>query len=116
MTTIAQNLNALGFAPVIVRISGDSGEAAGVRKHFPAEPSSQLGSASLAEKALAGAARPRADGARVYPNLGVVYGTVDRDGLAALRADPSVGKITAAPQFSLIRPVTSTKAALTTTH
>jgi hypothetical protein len=54
MTTIAQNLNALGFAPVIAHIAGDGDEAAKVRKHFTAQPTSQLGSRSLAEKALAG--------------------------------------------------------------
>jgi subtilisin len=112
MATIAQNLNTLGFAPVIVHVAGDGNAAAKVGKHFTPEPTSQLGSASLAEKALAGAARPRADSARVYPHLGVVYGTIDRDGLAALRADPSVSKITAAPEFSLIRPVASEKASL----
>lgn len=116
MTTIAQNLNALGFAPVIAYMAGDTDEAPKVRKHFTAEPTSQLGSASLALKAEAGAARPRADSARVYPNLGVVYGTVDREGLAALKADPAVSKVTAAPEFSLIRPVSSAKAALTATH
>ncbi|MDT5015324.1 MAG: in [Mycobacterium sp.] len=116
MTTIAQNLNAFGFAPVIARIAPDSDDAARVRKHFSAAPSSQLGSASLALKSEAGAARPRADSTRVYPNLGVVYGTVDREGLAALKADPAVSKVTAAPEFSLIRPVSSAKATLTTTH
>ena len=65
MTTIAQNLNAFGFTPVIARITNDSGEAARLSKHFSAEPSSQLGSASLALKAEAGVSHPRAGRARV---------------------------------------------------
>jgi subtilisin len=41
---------------------------------------------------------------RVFANLGVAFGTVDRAGLAALRKDPTVQRVTAAPQISLIRP------------
>lgn len=41
---------------------------------------------------------------RFYPNLGVMYGTVDRKGLAALRTAREVERIVGAPQFSLIRP------------
>lgn len=41
---------------------------------------------------------------RVYANLGVAFGTVDRAGLAALRKDPNVQSVNAAPQISLIHP------------
>lgn len=43
-------------------------------------------------------------GARFYPNLGVLLGTVDPKGLAALRADSRVEAVAGAPQISLIRP------------
>jgi subtilisin family serine protease len=42
-----------------------------------------------------------------FPNLGVMLGTVDEAGLAALKADRKrVGKVVASPDFSLIPPVT----------
>lgn len=41
---------------------------------------------------------------RHYPNLGLMLGTVDRRGLAALRADKRVQSVSGAPQLSLIRP------------
>lgn len=49
-----------------------------------------------------------------YPNLGIMLGTVTRDGLAALRKDDRVEKVTAAPQPRLIRPVRVAAAKLTT--
>ena len=41
---------------------------------------------------------------RYYPHLGVAFGTVTREGLAALRQDEQVGDVVGAPQISLIRP------------
>ena len=117
MTTTAQSLNALGFAPVIAVVADDrKSETSRVGKHFHPESTSQLGFASLAAAEQAGARSPRPAGARVYENLGVVYGTVDRAGLAALRADPAVRKVSAAPQFSLIRPVRGAAATLESEH
>jgi subtilisin family serine protease len=54
---------------------------------------------------------------RVFPQLGVVLGTVDHNGLAALRADPEVVQIAGAPQLSPIRPkrVRAAKLVSTTT-
>jgi subtilisin len=49
---------------------------------------------------------------RFYPNLGVMFGTVTRAGLAALRSDDRVDTVTGAPQFGLIRPTTISAAAL----
>lgn len=40
-----------------------------------------------------------------FANLGILLGTVTRDGLSALRKDGRVKKVTAAPQPRLIRPV-----------
>lgn len=40
-----------------------------------------------------------------FPNLGILLGTVDRQGLAGLRADERVDKVSGASQPSLIRPV-----------
>src|SRR5688572_999053 len=42
--------------------------------------------------------------ARLYANLGVILGTVDRSGFVGLKADPRVQEVQPAPQLSLIRP------------
>ena len=106
MASIAQELNNLGFASVLAVTGKDNrSDASQLRHHFKKEPNSQFGSASLAASS-ADPKRPTAvDSARVYPNLGIVYGTVDRSGLAALKADPRVSSVKPAPQLSLIRPV-----------
>ena len=45
---------------------------------------------------------------RVYPNLGVMLGTVNRQGLEDVRADPRVADVQGAPAISLIRPTNTT--------
>lgn len=125
---ITQELKATGTANVIVILersvppsavgvraaAGARGRAsvasdvAGLARHFLSGPRAG------ARRAIAGR-RPRASAAaravvaevrpvRHYPNLGVMYGSVDRDGLAALRADRRVSGVTGAPPLSLIRP------------
>jgi subtilisin len=49
-----------------------------------------------------------------FPNLGVLLGTVDREGLAGLDADERVETVAGAPQLSLIRPVRVAAAKLST--
>lgn len=49
-----------------------------------------------------------------FPNLGVMLGTVNREGLAGLRADERVESVKATQQPSLIRPVAVAAASLTT--
>ena len=49
-----------------------------------------------------------------FPNLGVVLGTVTREGLKTLKLDARVKKVVGAPQFSLIQPVHTTDAKLST--
>lgn len=51
---------------------------------------------------------------RVYANLGLVLGIVDRQGLEDVRADPRVADVQGAPVLSLIRPVQSTAASRVT--
>ncbi len=43
--------------------------------------------------------------ARIYPNLGVMLGRVDKTGLKSLRQDQGVKDVLLAPRLSLIRPV-----------
>jgi subtilisin len=50
---------------------------------------------------------------RYYPNLGVMLGTVDKEGLSALRKDPRVEEVTGIPSLSLIRPQRVAAAKLT---
>ncbi len=50
---------------------------------------------------------------RVYPRLGIMLGTATRAGVAALRADARVSKVTGAPSISLIRPAAKASAKLT---
>jgi subtilisin len=49
-----------------------------------------------------------------FPNLGVLLGTVTREGLSGLRADERVQAVIGASQPSLIRPVTKAAAKLST--
>jgi subtilisin len=104
--TIAEEMNALGFASVIAVLARDhTDKGAEVGEHFSVADGSQLAVTSVETAEQAGDDAPRPASARYYPNLGVVYGTVDRAGLAGLRADSKVRSVTAAPMFSLIRPV-----------
>jgi len=48
-----------------------------------------------------------------FPNLGLMLGTVTREGLSTLRKDGRVRKVVSAPQPRLIRPVRSAPAKLT---
>lgn len=88
---------------VVLRAARGGGAASAkesrrLRRHFARAP---LGRA-LALAASAGVAAGPA--ARFFPHLGVMLGTVDRDGLAALRADTTVDSVSGAPLLSPIRP------------
>jgi subtilisin len=50
---------------------------------------------------------------RTYPNLGLMLGTVDRQGYRALRSDKRLSAVVAAPELSLIRPMRVAPAART---
>jgi len=131
MPSIAQNLRTFGFAPVLAFTHRDSGGAAAssparwrqtmesLIDHFSIHPDSQLAQTTRASAPAAAASRRVASAApakaRIYPNLGIMYGTVDREGLAALRSAPEVSRISVAPQPSLIRPVARAAASLRTT-
>jgi len=73
--------------------------------------------AALASAGVASVSRSRsvrsAPDVLTFPNLGVILGTVTREGLQGLRADVRVKKVVGAPQFSLIKPVATAAAKLT---
>ncbi len=103
---LSQELRARGSAQVIVILRAATGTGAsataseghGLARHFTGAPRSR--SSTLAASLGAPAPGPY----RFFPHLGVLLGTVDRDGLAALRADPRVVSVGGAPALSPIRP------------
>ena len=115
---ISQDLEATGVAQVIVVLKAPpAGAAAGagaaarprprletpfdLQRHFRTSELSQDSALAASTLTAANAAAPAV---RYYPNLGVALGTVDRVGLAALRASPAVASVQGAPKFSLIAP------------
>ena len=109
--SISQTIAQLGFAPVIAFLTAEvSREAAddAVLAHFTPEAGSALGGAALAAAEWSDAP-DQVPAARVFPHLGVVYGTVEPAGLSALRASPVVRAVKPAAQLSLIRPVTAAR-------
>jgi subtilisin family serine protease len=112
-TQIDQQLKATGLADVIVvlRPAAATAAAAGaLERHFSTSP---LGRRSaLAAAGFTGRAEASPP-MRYFPNLGVAYGTVDRAGLAALRAAKNaVAAVGGAPPLSLIRPTHAVAARL----
>jgi subtilisin family serine protease len=83
--------------------------------------SSEMSHSSAVLSAEGRARRKRAGVQRVAPvryfaHLGVMYGTVTREGLAALRSDPRVQVVTGAPPLSPVRPHRVAAARLTARH
>ena len=132
-------LEAAGSAPVIVVLKPTAAAAAGagaaaaslaaadprdLKEHF-LKTAETIGGAIVASlRAAAKAAGGKAAVAaalariksppamRIFPNLGVVYGTVNEAGYAALKSDKKrVKQILRAPRPSLIRPVAKAAAA-----
>ncbi len=82
----------------------------GIERHFRTSELSQDSALAASSLTAATATEPTV---RYYPNLGVAFGTVDRAGLAALRADPAVASVQGAPKLSLIAPERIADAKLT---
>jgi subtilisin family serine protease len=124
---IRDTLNAVGYAKVLVALQPQAIPAAAaaaavlettLQKHFMIPGAEQI--AGLARAAVRRATRrvERLDllkrrAVRVYPNLGLALGFVDRAGAAALEADQRVRDVLPAPELSLIRPFSSRKARVT---
>jgi subtilisin family serine protease len=98
-----QELSARGSARVIVvmRAARGEGPMEARRDSRRIAPRFRKTGSSLA---LARSLGQDGEPYRVFPRLGVVLGTVDQDGLAALRADAEVVQVVGAPQLSPIRP------------
>src|SRR5436190_24039458 len=109
MSSVSSSLRDFGVTDVIVTLKsvppGDRAALAASQpavsdlvKHFRSSDESQRGAVAMA---LGARLRPKAY--RVYPNLGVVLGTVDRQGYQALVKHPDVRAVNGTPQLSLIK-------------
>lgn len=113
---INQELQASGIAKVIVVIRPASSKAENSSRHATLEK--YFAESALSQSsALAASSAPRGKklaAVRYYPHLGVMLGTVTRDGLAQLRAEKNlVANVMGAPPLSLIRPTHRDAAKLT---
>ena len=113
---ISQQMRASGIAKVIVILKkeavnkGTERIRSNMEKHFITSELSQF--SALAASSLPQSVQPTAT--RYYPNLGIMLGTVNREGLAGLRAAKEVvAGITGTPPLSLIRPTRAATAQLT---
>lgn len=113
---ISQDLRASGIARVIVILKKSAADndvtkiRSSLEKHFVASDLSQ--SMALATSSYYKGMRPPA--VRYYPNLGIMLGTVDSQGLSSLKTQKEhVANISGAPPISLIRPTRATTAKLT---
>ena len=112
-TYLEQQLKASGVAQVLVILKGpvaarSATDAVGnFFTQAPTTPQRAIASA-MSLRVGGGGRRTRVKeppAMRVYPNLGIALGTVDREGIAALRKDHRhVEQVVSAPIFSLIRP------------
>jgi subtilisin len=105
---------ALGAA--VVGASAAESVAAALARYFVLTPETQQVAlatvAAIAPKGRKSAGPPReVPRVRVYPALGVLLGTVQRDGLDELRKDARIQAVHSAPPLSLVRPVHTKKAA-----
>jgi subtilisin family serine protease len=112
---LSQELRARGQARVIVvlRSAAGAGALASRSEARRLGPRFRKGGPSLA---LATSLGEQDESFRLFPELGIVLGSVDPDGLAALRADDNVIGVFGAPALSPIRPRAVRKATLATTH
>jgi subtilisin len=133
---IREQLKATGVAQVIVilkpvqrptmtaleaapRALAPASAVARLRSYFLTGPETREGAVALhatptglpATASTLESARAPAGGPLVFENLGVMLGSVDADGVRGLEKDGLVDKVTAAPEFSLIRPVRKASAA-----
>ncbi len=112
---LSQELRSRGSARVIVvlRAAMAAGAVASKAESRRLGPRFRNGGSSLA---LATSLGERGEAFRFFPQLGIMLGTVDHDGLAALRADHDVVAVVGAPALSPIRPRAVRAAKLESAH
>jgi subtilisin len=126
--SLAADLRKAGVAQVIVILKPDAlSKVSKVKRHFQRSPFSRdvalleaLRDRGHIMSARAAAGRIAVDSlgavssaptSRFYPNLGILFGTVDQAGLASLRNEDAVAKVLPAPDLRMIRPVSVAAAA-----
>src|SRR5438874_138232 len=120
-TDFEATLSEVGYAKVIVELNdvkpaSVNAAATPLDAHFviPDDIQAERLSFVAARAASTTPARPRSVArVRVYENLGLAVGYVDRAGAAALASHSQVRRVVPAPEISLVRPVTVAAAATT---
>lgn len=116
---ITQEMKATGVAQVLVFLKKNVDKSAGsvranLEGHFTKSEYSIARAVASSTDSIKTSNVPKM---RYYPNLGVALGTVDRNGLAALRADKgNVDKICGTPPLRLIRPRNIIAASMTSDY
>ena len=100
---LSQEMLSRGQARVIVVLRAATGTGAAASKR-EGRRLGQRFRKSGSSLALATSLGEQGEAYRIFPQLGIMLGTVDHDGLAALRADPEVVSVVGAPALSPIRP------------
>jgi subtilisin len=115
-SSLEETVSAIGYAKVIVALNAAPAAAAAaavsesaIAGHFMVPDAAQAESLAVSASLSASRKFRRAEPSterrvRVYQHLGLAIGYVNANGLAALEADPQVGKVEKAPELSLIRP------------
>lgn len=123
---VDQELTARGVAQVIAVLASPTATAGGttddaptrrVASHFTSSERS-IASAlrdDMVTRSAASNAPPAESPAITFPNLGVVLGTANQEGIAGLQASDDVAAICGAPPISLIRPERTAAATLDST-
>jgi len=112
---VQEELAASGVAPVLCLLEESAASretAAGLEEDFVASELSQQTALAI-EAGEEGRPARLPPAVRYFPNLGLAYGTVTREGLAALRRDDRVAEVTGAPRLFPIRPTRAAAAQLT---
>ncbi len=116
--SIESDLDAFGIAQVLVVLKPSEqlltrlvaeDQFANVVKHFVVSEQTRDGALAAARSSFSSEGSPSipAPEYHVYPNLGLMLGTVDREGKASLDKSSKVDKVLGVPEMSLIRPVAS---------
>ena len=110
---LREQLKAVGTAQVIVVLRAALGTGAAASARESRRLSSHFSSTTAGRtRAIAESLGTEAPKCEFFPHLGVLLGSVDREGLAALRADPEVVSVDGAPPLSPIRPARKAPARL----
>jgi subtilisin len=114
---IEETIANIGFAKVLVSLSSDASRtsAQALQRDMgnlfaqidPGQERSLIAAAVGKKKGFATRKEGHIPSVRVFPHLGLALGQCTSSQLGALRSDTRVSKVELAPEFSLIRPVSS---------